>query len=547
MHSSRALSDLFYPHGNFRGRVLFAVVRDRWFIRLRWIIIFATLVILGLEHVYFPSFRRPPQLFYCVLLLASVNVAWMLIGFLLLKELAEPIPPSHERSVDAIDQPMHGVGKVAVFVNAQMFADLFLLTAMLRFSGGIENPMAVFYVFHMLLAALLLRPVNAFLQGVVAILLYAGLLLGESTARGAFATHYPFLGTMEGLSLHLNTMYVWCAIGVLAAGIFGTLFFTLRISSRLDTQERDLEQANEALTQSRQTILDLQKRRSRFMQVAAHQLKSPVAGIEMLANLIRDRIVENENIPGIVDRIIERCRGAIGQVGELLTLARIEDAAPARHQSSVTDLQEAVEHVVNKYRDQANGKRIALTLDTSGCQRRSVCVEARDLEDCISNLVENAIKYTQEGGEVRVSTECNPKSSTIRVKDNGMGIAEASEDALFDPFRRGKLALAKNIPGTGLGLAIVREVVEQAHGRITVHSTVGKGSEFVISLPRPDSPGPVVKVRGTRQTTIQADENQQYDRPSPSDTPNEESAQSTSTSPSEAGPNTGRPVKSLSE
>ena len=81
-----------------------------------------------------------------------------------------------------------------------------------------------------------------------------------------------------------------------------------------------------------------------------------------------------------------------------------------------------------------------------------------------------------------------------------MGIAEDSEDDLFDPFRRGNLALAANIPGSGLGLAIVREIVEQANGRIEVRSAVGQGSEFILSFPQHDALASAV--RRTRATSL---------------------------------------------
>jgi len=499
----------------FRAKALLAVVHDRWFIRLRWIILFATFALLVFEHLQSPGFRRPPQLFVCLLALAAINIAWTILGRRLIREITStnnPHPlkassasahtgatvgqtPRESWTIDAVEQ-------VAMFVNAQMAIDLLFLTIILRYSGGIENPMAVFYLFHMLLAALLLKPVNAFLQGIGALFLYAMLLLGECEPFKWIEPHYPFLVSMSETLLHEDQTYVIVSITVLAAGIFGILFFTRQISARLDEQEQELEQTIEDLQRSQIAIQDLQTRRSRFMLTAAHQLKSPVAGIEMLANLIRDSVVGPEGIPGVVDRIIQRCRGAIGQVGELLTLARIEDAAPARHQSSLTDVIDIIRRIINKFTDQIKAKDIELTVSTSDVMRPNICVEERDLEDCIGNLVENAIKYTPKGGKIWVTATCNAQTTSISVKDTGMGIAEVSEDSLFDPFRRGKLALAASIPGTGLGLAIVREVVEQANGRVEVQSTVGKGSEFVVSFPRPDSPGARPKVRGTRLTTI---------------------------------------------
>ena len=142
----------------------------------------------------------------------------------------------------------------------------------------------------------------------------------------------------------------------------------------------------------------------------------------------------------------------------------------------------------------------------------AIGVDGRDFEDCLSNLLDNAIKYTPEGGAIRVVVTEDDENVSISITDTGMGIAEDSVDDIFDPFRRGNLALSADIPGTGLGLAIVREVVEQANGRVSVRSTVGKGSEFVVSFPKRRGPLFRQAVRNTKATTLDVDSASTTDR-----------------------------------
>ena len=207
-------------------------------------------------------------------------------------------------------------------------------------------------------------------------------------------------------------------------------------------------------------------------------------------------------VPGVIERISSRCQEAIIQINELLSLARIEDATPEDHRSASTEVRAMVEKVANRFTEQIASKNLQVEVDTRGCEEVLVCVEARGLEDCVGNLLENAIKYTPDGGRVWVHVTCDDREVSISVKDTGMGIAEDMVDDIFDPFRRGNLALAANIPGSGLGLAIVREVVEQANGRIDVQSTVGKGSEFVLSFPRRETSSDRAAIRDTRATTL---------------------------------------------
>ena len=138
-----------------------------------------------------------------------------------------------------------------------------LLTAILRYTGGAENPLAIFYLFHMAIVSLLLPPWQAILQGVWAVLLYAVLVIGEWQLW--FAPHYPFLPAFD-IRMYAQAEYVFAVLLVVACGIFGTLYFTLHIARQMHAQERELQRTNAALRQSQVAIQDLQHRRSRFMQ-----------------------------------------------------------------------------------------------------------------------------------------------------------------------------------------------------------------------------------------------------------------------------------------
>lgn len=495
MGETQAIGRLLFPHGQFRSAVLLAMVRRRWFVRLRWIIVGIVLGLLALEAALAAppdGFQRPRAVLVTILALVLVNVAWSLVG-----RFAFPLSSTSEaatsRQAEASPELMR---RVTLFANAQMIVDLLFLTVLLRYLGGVENPMALFYLFHMLIAALLLRPLNALLQGVWALLLYGALTVGECTAW--IQPHYPFMPATVSAGLHTQWEYVAAAIGVLAAGVFGTLFFTLQISVRLDEQECALQQTHGALSRSQESLRKLHVRRSRFLQTAAHQLKSPLATIETLAGLLRDRTPSDAQMRDLIDRMIERCRTGTEQVSELLTLERIEQADHGRHENAATDVGEVARLAAVPFAERASAKNIRLIIDApsqddSGTLAASV--DRRDLDDCIANLLDNAVKYTPAGGEVRLQVFADARDVYVSVKDSGMGIAESSPDDLFDPFRRGNAALAAGISGSGLGLTIVREVLEQCGGGVNVRSSPGRGAEFVLRLPR-------TAARGTRRDDV---------------------------------------------
>jgi signal transduction histidine kinase len=105
------------------------------------------------------------------------------------------------------------------------------------------------------------------------------------------------------------------------------------------------------------------------------------------------------------------------------------------------------------------------------------------LEQVLGNLVSNAIKYSPEGGPVRMSVRRHEGEAQVRVEDSGMGIPAEEQARLFEPFRRGGLDRRSTIPGVGLGLYIARRIVEAHGGRITLRSEPGLGSEFTVALP----------------------------------------------------------------
>lgn len=459
------------PNGQFHFRVLLALIEHQWFVRLRWIFASLAALLLAIEHARSPVFSRPVLLWAAVGALVPINFIWTIIGRRLRKRLRQP---------DAtFDQTIH---HVTWFVNAQMGLDILVLTVVLRYSGGIENPMAIFYLFHMLIAALLLKPLNALLQGTWAVLLFFCLAAGE--CFGLITPHYQFIASEEASGVHKDLLHVLSCVGVLAAGVVGTLYFTLQISTRLEEQEDELFEANAALRASRDSVERLQQKRSQFLRTAAHQLKSPLTGIEMLAGLIRDGVVDDSSVNKIVPRIIARCREAILQVGELLTLERVEHAPENRHCAEGTIVRSALGSVMNRFATQIETQKIEFSVLIDCDAEMVIAVALRDFEDCIGNLLDNALKYTPAGGQVCLSARQEGEGVRVEIRDNGMGIAGSFMDNIFEPFHRGNQVLAANIPGSGLGLTIVREVVDQANGRITVRSDEGRGTEFVLWFPK---------------------------------------------------------------
>ncbi len=500
-----------------RAAALVTLLRLHWFIRLRWGFLLAAVVLLVIERFVRPDSERPFGLAIVLATLCVANLGWLLVSHLLFRRF---------RADTSFYSGL--LGRIEVFANVQVAVDLLLLTCILRFTGGVENPVAIFYLFHMAITALLLKRWQAVLQGVWAVVLYGTLAISEW--QGWLTPHFGFLPCHD-FGLYAQPEFVGAGLVVVACGVFGTLYFTLHIARRLEEREHQLRRANADLRKSQTAIQDLQLRRSRFMQTAAHQLKSPLAVIQTLTDLIRNNIVPPEAVAGTCDKIVRRCSEGIAQVSELLTLARVQEADPARHTRADADVREVVSGLCERFQPLADKKGLGLDCRLPEADELRVKVDPQDLSDCVGNLVENAIRYTPGPGRVTVtaaveSAPGRPEEVSINVADTGMGINREllvspdgvpGHEPVFDAFRRGNNVLEAGIPGTGLGLSIVREIVEQAGGRIRVASRPNEGSSFTVTFPTCERAAGRPRVRDTRASEVViepgGDENNQGPEP----------------------------------
>lgn len=473
-----------------RGDALVSLVKLHWFIRHRWAAFGAAVVLLVIERWIGGPPGRPLALLVVVGALGAVNLLWSALSRLLFAHVVEETPDGQRALLLA-----------TWFANAQVLVDIILLTALLRYVGGVQSPLAVFYVFHMVIAALLLQRWHAIGQGVCVLVLYAALGIGEYA--GWLRPHYDLFPQAGDAPLYAQAGYISMKVAAIVCGVAGTLYFTLHIVSLLDFREKQLWAANLDLQRSQQRVQDLQTRRSRFMQTAAHQLKSPLAAIQTLAGLIRDQLVEGEALRATCDRIYRRCREGIEDVGELLTLARLQDTEPQELSQTPCKLREVAEQVRRRFSLIAAGNGVTIATEFAPATPEDFWVGAADLADCLNNLVENAVKYTPDGGAILIAVaapaydaQLGTEALCIEVVDNGIGldVAEAmrhdgADGGIFDAFRRGNNALAAGIPGNGLGLSIVRAVVERFGGRLRLRSAPNRGTRVAVYFPtRPQTP-----------------------------------------------------------
>ena len=227
----------------------------------------------------------------------------------------------------------------------------------------------------------------------------------------------------------------------------------------------------------------LENIRRDFVSNVSHEIKTPITAIKGFVETLRDGAVKNPDdatrFLGIIEKHVDRLTAIIE---DLLNLSKIEQESEKKGLSLVESrmcdiLQNALQvcHVAV-----ANKK---IEIDTACTDTIEASVDPTLLEQAIVNLLDNAVKYSDDGGTIRLRVTRDKDFIVIAVEDHGVGISKKHLPRLFERFYRVDKARSRQLGGTGLGLAIVKHIVQAHGGNITVDSTPGKGSTFSIRLP----------------------------------------------------------------
>lgn len=219
--------------------------------------------------------------------------------------------------------------------------------------------------------------------------------------------------------------------------------------------------------------------RTDFVANVSHELKTPVGAISVLAETIEGE-TEDELVLRLVRRMIIESQRMGRTIDELLELSRIEMGGEML--TAPIDLNDVVSEAIERAQPIASRQGVSIEF----MRNSENCVINGDhfqLVSAVSNLVDNAVKYSDEGGLVSVTVQPQDGNVEVQVSDQGIGIPMASLERIFERFYRVDRARSRGTGGTGLGLSIVRHVVTNHGGEVNVRSREGEGSTFILRFP----------------------------------------------------------------
>jgi signal transduction histidine kinase len=445
------------------------IARIGWLIRLRWLATIGTALAILIGALLLPG-----ALPMAALLGVTAFIALYNLGFSLQLRTLRAEPSGAERLRHA-----------AASAHAQIGLDLLALAALVHFAGGVASPLALFFVFHVIIASILLRPPISYLAASLATLLFAGIALLE---YGGVLAHYHL--PLVPAELYRDPLYLLAATATLALTLFLVAYLTTAITIRLRERDQELLESNLTcqvrsgeLAELNEELRRLDAERTRFMVLVTHELRAPINTIYSALELARSGIAGPEKTEEVLGRAQDRATDLLSLIGDLLDLSRVRGQAARPESVPPLQLAGVLDDVVEFMRVEAEEKDIALQVDVVD-NLALVRAPGDQMKLVWTNLLSNAVKYSQPGGVVEVALAQDDAHVIGRVRDTGIGIAAEDIPHVFDEFFRAGNARQVSPHGSGVGLATVRLILENWGGRIRVESEPGQGSAFTFTLPR---------------------------------------------------------------
>ena len=357
-------------------------------------------------------------------------------------------------------------------INFQISTDLVALTFLLHFSGGVENPGIIFYIFHMIISSYVLSTKESILQTTFALMLVGSMTFLEYT--GVIA-HYPLDGFLI-TNMYDNLTYIICTGVIFVIASYFVVYIIQTVIREANKHERAYRDANLQLRQK-------DKIKNEYVVRITHDIKGHITAIQSLVTILHEKLAGplNKQQEEFVTRAHNRIELLNQFISDLLNITKIK--LQLKYDKSYFDLASSINEILKITEQNAKDKEIILISEIDP-SIGTFYGEQSSIEEVISNIVLNAIKYSMPGNGVTLTAKAEENKILIEVSDQGMGIPEDEIDLIFDEFYRASNVKSQIKDGTGLGLAISKKIIESHGGKIRVTSKVGVGTTVSIHLKR---------------------------------------------------------------
>ena len=423
-----------------------------WLIRLRWLGVIGIFLVTFISSRVFEIAVREFSLYI-------VSSAFLLLNILHRLLLMKIMKMGDRDTARAL----------RLLTNFQISTDFIALTIMLHFSGGIENPFLLYYIFHMIMASIVLSPRESFLQVTFALILIGILSLSELFG---LLPHYALEGFVSH-DLYHNGNYLLATGAIFISMSYVVVYITTSIVIQSRRHEEAYMKAN----------MELEKKdeiKNEYVLRITHDIKGHLAAIQSSLSVLQSKpeALDKDNRK-FLDTASHRASALIRFVKDLLYITKLK--LSNEFSTGLFSIRESIQKILADLDSAASEKSIRIHVDTDDSVDQ-IAGYRTSIEELITNLLGNAIQYSDHNSDVYLKIKALKNQVLIEIQDNGPGIPVQEHDLVFKEFYRGA-NIKGSSEGTGLGLAIAKKIVHTHGGKIWVESIEGRGSKFCFTLP----------------------------------------------------------------
>ncbi len=300
---------------------------------------------------------------------------------------------------------------------------------------------------------------------------------------------YRYIGGLYSYSfldmIFDNIAVVGSILLVIAALI---VFLLVRDVRRSRKEVAEKETARKALSDALAAAELANRAKTAFLNNMSHDIRTPMNAIVGFTELASSHLDDREQVKDYLGKISVSSQHLLSLINDVLDMSRIESGKVTIEETEV-HLPDVIRDLSSIVQSNIDSKQLELLVDSKNVIHEDIITDKLRLNQVLLNILSNSVKFTPSGGTISFQVIETPSSNEniadfeFRIKDNGIGMSEEFQKTIFEAFTREKTSTVSGIEGTGLGMAIAKNIIDMMGGTITVHSTEGEGSEFIVKLP----------------------------------------------------------------
>ena len=366
------------------------------------------------------------------------------------------------------------------FANFQISVDWIALVFLVHYTGGIESPVIFYFIFHVIISAILLSEKKCYLQTSFALIL----IISLSILEYFHVIPHVHIKELFPNPVYDNGLYLLSIIFFSVTSLYISAYLATSVNNRLRKRENEIVTLKNEITDAYNKLEAIDREKSEFTYKVTHELRSPLSAIQSLLKSIEEGYAGeiSEKARDLVIRSEKRTSFLITLVNGLLDLIAGKIGKPKEGDIKLIDINIAVKNTLHLMQEKTKAKNLKIIIKTTP-EPSYLNIVPDDLDIILTNLIDNSVKYTEQEGTISINSTITDKEVKLEISDTGIGITTEDLNKIFNEFYRSKNAKAAELRGTGLGMSIVKNLIKQYGGSIDVQSQIEKGTTVTISFP----------------------------------------------------------------